>query len=184
MTRLLATITVFIALGLTACAADSGPSLAGSKSPAQLLRTETVDRLPDYLFAEPEAFGDVSVSCREVDEDPNQLYRSWQSTAEIVVFDAATMNIDTVVDDLVETFIEQGWVDRSLGEAGVQHSRFIANESSHTLLRVTSEPLGIDALAVTDEGADGARIVVESTGPCVLTDGPDSDEVKKLEKRS
>ena len=183
MKRLLICTALIAALATSACASEPELSLAQSKSPAQLLRTEAVSRMPAYLYAEPDSLTDQSVACKKEDDDPNGLYREWKSTADISLFDAADSDVDRVVDDLVQTFIDQGWTDRSLGGAGVEHSRFIWNEESLALLRVTGKPLGVDELAVTDEGSAGATIVVETRGPCVLTGGPDSDEVKMLERR-
>ena len=177
-------LAVALIATLAGCSSDQGKSLADSKSPAQFLRTEAINRLPGHLFEQPDSTSDVSVPCKKAKDDPNELYREWKSTAEIQLYKEAAKKVDRVVDNLVETFLKQGWSDRSLGGAGVEHSRFIWSDKSLALLRVTGKYEGVDPLAVSVNDDAIATLTIETRGPCVLTGGADSEEVKKLEGRA
>ena len=183
MKRSLMALPVITVLAVTGCSGGDGQTLADSKSPAQLLRSEAVARIPAHVVGSTGEFTDDSVACRDPEDDPDELYRAWRSRGEVQLYDAAVAEADATVDQLIQSFLDQGWSDRSLGSAGVQYDRFIWSEESSALLRVTAERAGVDPLAVTDEGAEGAVIIVEARGACVLTGGPDSDEVTSLEQR-
>jgi hypothetical protein len=184
MKRIIAATAAILILSIAGCsAAPEQLTLAESKSPAQLLRIEAVNRVPADVVADLRDETDASVACKGEDEDPEGLYRAWASVAEISLTTESAERVDTLVDELVATFLDNGWTDRSLGGAGVTYDRFIWSETSLALLRVSGKRLGIDPLAVTDEDASGMAIVIESRGPCVLTGGPESPEVTSLEGR-
>jgi hypothetical protein len=78
------------------------------------------------------------------------------------------------VGALATSFSEDGWVfkEEHLGEAGKVTT--MTRKDSIVTLAITSQ----------EDTGDGATVYIEASGPCVLTGGPDSDEVKDLEAQA
>lgn len=177
-----------IVLALAGCSPASDEellTLADSKSPAQLLRNEAGNRIPAEVVDRIVSASDTSVHCAIDDEDADGLMRAWQSTAEVTLTAEAASTVDTLVDDLVKTFLDQGWTDRSLGGSTIDYNRFLASDTSSAVIRITGKRLGVADDSTSSEGDTGDKgILLEVRGPCVVTDGPDSDEVRSLEGKS
>jgi hypothetical protein len=168
----LAGAAVCLALGLSACATDAPHTLVETKSPTQLLRNEAAQRLmggTDEVVAEQK---DYSAACKSESEDPTGLYRSWRSTLLAWVPPESSIGVDQFVGALATSFSEDGW---SLHE---EHGDDAA--SKVTTMTSTASIVTLKFTATEDDG-DGASVYIEASGPCVLTAGPESDEVKDLE---
>jgi len=162
-----------IVLALTACSGPTSPSgsltLAQTKSQTQLLRIEAAQRLIDGTDESVAEQQDFSAACKSGSEDPDGLYRAWHSTLLAAVPKDSAIGVDQFVGALATSFAEDGW---SLTE-------------SHGDVKITTmtrtDSFVILTFSSTEGAGDGASVLIEATGPCVLTAGPDSDEVTKLE---
>lgn len=167
-------VAFFLALGLTACASADAQTLAATKSPTQLLRNEAATRLIDGTDESVAEQQDYSASCKSETEDPQGLYRSWRSTLLASVPADSAIGVDQFVGALATSFAEDGWIlkEDHTGD-GTEKISTMTKSSSIVTLKFTAT-----------EGASGeaASVYIEASGPCVLTDGPDSDEVKQLEE--
>lgn len=167
-----ATAAVCLALGVSACAGPAAQTLVNTKSPTQLLRNEAAQRLmggTDEVVAEQK---DYSASCKSEAEDPTGLYRSWRSTLLAWVPPESSIGVDQFVGALATSFSEDGWVlHEEHGDDATSKVTTMTSTASIVTLKFTS---------IEDDG-DGASVYIEASGPCVLTAGPESDEVKDLE---
>jgi len=162
------------ALILSGCgeSTPTGPTLSSTKGPAQLLRNEVADRVPPAAVDQIADPIDASVACGD-----NGMKRAWRSSVLMFVAPDAAWRITSIADDLSGSLGEQGW-------------KASTNESSPSISQVTLKNAATNAvinLTVTqpvDEDGNGATLAIAADGPCVVTDGPDSDEVKKLEGRA
>jgi len=160
---LVATAAVLVLAG---CAGDQGISLAEAKSNVQLLRNDAASRIPADVVDIVLVSSDLSVSCESESTDPEGRLRSWHSGARISLTPGA--DIDAVIDDLVASFVDQGWEQSS--------SSTTTTLSSSTIF----SDIEITAIEATDDG-DVAEITLALTSPCVDTDGESSKEVRQLE---
>ncbi len=161
------------ALTLTGCASAATDSeLLATKSPTQLLRNEAANRLLTGTDDSVGAQDDYSAACKSEAEDPEGLYRSWRSTLLAEVPEDSAIGVDQFVGALATSFSEDGWVftEAHDGAAG-KVTTMTRSDSIVTMTFTSSEDTG-----------DGASVYIEASGPCVLTGGPDSDEVKNLEE--
>jgi hypothetical protein len=170
-----ACLTAFAAIiGLSGCAAGASGStgeLARTKSPTQLVRNEAAQRLmtgTDETVAEQR---DYSEACKSKADDPTGLYRSWRSTLLAVVPEDSAVGVDQFVGELATSFSEDGWV--------FKEDNSEANAKVTTLTR--SDSIVTVTLTSTEETGQGGSVLIEASGPCVLTDGPNSAEVRDLE---
>jgi len=159
-------------LGGCAEAAPTGPTLSTTKGPAQLLRNEVADRVPPATVDQIADPIDESIACGD-----NGNKRAWRSSVLMFVAPDAAWRIESIAEDLSTSLVEQGWAAT-------------VNESSPSIAQTTLKNAATNAvinLTVTqpvDEDGNGATLAIAADGPCVVTDGPDSDEVKKLEGRA
>jgi hypothetical protein len=164
-------------LALAGCAspaASSSPlddlgelTLVESKAPTQFLRNEAAARVPTVVVQDVAETTDASIPCLDADVDPEGLARQWQSTAVFLVTNSQAARVVTVTDRVAATFADQGWVAETVDGA--------------TVLSSTTSPVVIEFAAVTKATGEHAEIRITTTGPCVRTDGPQSDEVVGLE---
>lgn len=167
-----ALVSALVAVAVSGCGAQNDAvSLEMTKSPAQLLRNEVSDRIPETVVDSLVSIDDSSESCGS-----DGFSRSWRSTALFAVRAAKAVDLDAVVDELVEALESQGWSasDRS-ASAKLREVR-LTSATTTTELKLTAD-------RGNDAGAK-ASIRVVANGPCVVTDGPDSEEVMKLEGRA
>jgi hypothetical protein len=155
---------VLLLPGLAGCAtADTGElRLVDTKGSVQLLRNEAWLRLPTLMVKGDEETNDASVAC-----DASGASRSWSASTTALINNSFAPRVEGVATTLVESFVEQGWT--ATGSPVV-----LSKEGSLATIEV-------DTTEKTPEHR--ASITITTTGPCVATDGPDSDEVRTLEGR-
>jgi hypothetical protein len=170
---------VLCAASLSACSGeDTGSAtatLAQTKSPVQLMRNEAAARVPTGAVSSNEQVEDLSVACKTEAADPEGRDRSWRSSALVNIGDDSAWRVDKIGDDVAASFVEEGW---TLSKGPKTTTTILILENPGSAASIT--------LAVTEAAEDGessASIRVTAAGPCVLTDGKDSQEVKQLEKR-
>ena len=136
---------------------------------------------------------DTSKACLGEDEDPLGLSRSWHSSARVLVEDASAWRVDAVVDGVADSFVEQGWVARPLGGSATERVILLSSKTSPAEIRLSATrpdpdapadpPAPADTATAGAVAADAVTIELSVHGPCVATEGTDSDAVKKLEER-
>jgi hypothetical protein len=111
---------------------------------------------------------DTSVSCGSDEGHPDGTMRAWTSGATLMITNSQAARIEIVSDRLVTAYTDAGWEATAL-------ANHVTRLESPTRPTILVEPV---------EKGDGIApmILIETTGPCVLTAGADSDEVKQLEK--
>lgn len=171
-----ACMTVALSLAFTG-AACSGPSdtaqtLAQTKSPTQLLRNQGASYFDDVAEGDP-VTSDKSEGCRTADEDPDGLVRRWVSSVDLTMSATLTESIDDLPYRLVDPFTEKDWI------VAYEAAREIGLTSQKTASTIQITPQ-----AGADGTMAGGHVVIVAFGPCVDTDGADSDEVKQLESFS
>jgi len=178
----MATIALSL-LCLTACATGSGAAagsgggskltLAQTKSPVQLLRNEAASRIDEFIVDNVDETEDLSVACKTEAADPLGLSRSWTSSVEVSLKEGSAWRASIVADELVASFEKQGWIASRGAPAAVTYTGLKSETSAATIgLTVTTEDLATGT---------PAQLQITSKGPCVATQGAESDEVKKLE---
>jgi hypothetical protein len=164
-------------LALSGCAGDSastgessGLTLEATKPATQLLRNEIGSRVPEAMLQEVVQSKDGSSACNTEHTDPKGLLRAWHSSARLQLVYDPTIDVDSVIEDIVASFVEQGW------DAGAFQSTHIAELKSDT----TFVTIHLSGNKENVDTGEGATIQVRTTGPCVDTDGIGSDELKLL----
>lgn len=160
-------------LALSGCSGAAGGELTDTKGPTQLLRNEAANRLEgnsDYIVG---AQDDFSAACKSEAEDPEGLYRSWRSSLLAEIPEESAIGVDQFVGALATSFSEDGWKFTEDTSSDIKVTTMTRKDSIVTM-----------TFTATEDGADGASVYIEAAGPCVLTGGPDSDEVKNLEAQS
>ena len=147
-------------------------TLAESKSPVQLLRNEAAGRLPRIVMNSAVETADVSEPCLDPADDPAGLARSWRSTTTIIVTNSRAASIHEATTALTTSFTDQGWESSADSEPGVRS--VLTSGDSDAVITIT---------ATDRSGDDEAAISIDVTGACVLTAGPESQEVLALEGR-
>lgn len=161
------TAVLIAALTLAGCSSTPEPlTLVQSKSPVQLLRNEAWYRLPEVMVKSDSETTDASEAC-----DDSGMLRSWRSSTVALLTNSQAARVVGAADKLAASFVDQGWhAERSEEDASV--------------LTVLTRPVAvavieIEAVQKTEEHRASIRIT--TSGPCVATDGADSDEVRALE---
>jgi hypothetical protein len=147
-------------------------TLAETKSPVQLLRNEAASRIPEDVIAEVVHSQDISSNCMTEETDPKGLIRSWDSSVRIAINAANGPEVESIVDDLAGSFVDQGWEQGTFGTASIID---LTSATSPVSIRISVKK----ADEVTGEGG---TIQLTASGPCVETNGKDSDEVLQLEQ--
>jgi len=143
-------------------------TLAQSKSPVQLLRNEAASRLPSIVLRDVAETTDTSVACGTADADPEGRARSWMSGLLVHVTNSRAASVPIVIRDLTASFLEQDWV--------------VSEEAADAVtLTNAGSAVTIELASIARGEGQSASISITTTGPCVLTDGAGSDEVKELE---
>lgn len=167
LTRIIASLVVVLALA--GCSSGVHTlTLVETKSPVQLLRNDAWYRLPDVMIKADTETSDVSVGC---DQDATGVLRSWRSSTVALLNNSQAPRVVTAGDELAATFVEQGWsAERVEDGAAVL-----------TVLTRTTSVAVIEIEAVQKTEGQRASIRITTSGPCVITAGPESDEVRDLE---
>lgn len=163
-------IPVLVLALLTGCSTDDGRlRLIETKSPVQLLRNEAWFRLPDVMIKGDSETSDVSLPC-----DDSGRERSWRSGTTALINNSFAPRTAGVAQTLVDSFSKQGW----------DASSVVGTESTEYTLDKLGSIAVISVVATEKTSEHRASIAIAITGPCVSTDGADSDEVRLLEGRS
>lgn len=161
-------------VALAGCTSEpQGQTLAQTKSPTQLLRNEASSRISPGAIAAVSGEEDRSVPCKTAAEDPDELYRSWQSSLLATIETDSAWRVEQLGTEVTDSFIEDGW--------------YVSGSKDGKDKTVLTRPGAVSTMAFTvtagAEDGSGASIHIDATGPCVLTAGPDSNEVTALENR-
>jgi hypothetical protein len=181
-----AALIVVSLAGAAGCAQASpvGPSLADTKSPVQLLRNEAASRIPPAAIEAVSRTDDRSARCDTESVDPEGLRRSWRSSTEVTVEAAATWRVDTIVDDIGQSFAEQGWTVTPVAAHDGTHALTLHRDGSASDIRISAHRPDPGTEPTATDAEEPVTIEVSTRGPCVDTEGPDSDAVKKLEAQN
>jgi hypothetical protein len=187
----LTSLLVLGSLALAGCATDASAAvqgeypditLAASKSPVQLLRNEAASRIPTGVIETVEETLDESVSCLDESDDPDGTIRSWHSSAVVTIGSDAAWRVESIVDKLIESYTEQEWVARSLGQTADFRSSLLTSKKAKAEIQIIGQRPDKDQVSTsTEEKVDEVTIEIQVHGPCVRTPGAESDEVLKLE---
>jgi hypothetical protein len=191
LTRTLVCLTLgaLSVLGLAGCAAPGASvpgeypdvSLAKTKSPAQLLRNEAAARLPEGVIDEIIESEDSSVACLSEAEDPTGSIRSWHSTVDVLILGEEP--VAPLVNALVDSFGEQGWVARDLGGNANAIKKLLETEGSLADMQISGfTPTDSASSVALEESVEQRTVQIEVHGPCVRTAGAESSEVTSLQK--
>src|SRR5690606_6755669 len=128
-------------------------------------------RIPSGSIDEITNEEDASVACKSAEEDPTELYRSWKSSLTAKIGRDAAWRVTQISQDVADSFIEDGW--------------YVSGTKDGKNTTTVTRPGAVSKLAFTatpgDADGNGASVQIDATGPCVLTEGPDSSEVATLE---
>ena len=168
------TAVVVSGLLLAGCAAPAatGPTLASTKPSAQLLRNEIAGRVPPAVVDKLGETKDSSVTCGDAGKR-----RAWRSSIVIFVDPKSAWRLGTVSGEIISSLQNDGWTPKE-------------SKPSKKITQTTLEKAGTTAVInliateAVDGKGNGATYSIAADGPCVDTDGPDSDEVKQLEGRA
>jgi hypothetical protein len=151
------------ALLLVGCTDAGGITLAETKASAQLLRNNALAGIPDDHVSGFVEWKDLSKSCADAADDPDELMRSWYSSGLVPIAPLYITETAAIMQDLAASYEEKGWSVTGDGDT-----------------RVLTKPGSSSTITLTVVAITG-QLRIESEGPCVATGGPDSDEVKLLE---
>jgi hypothetical protein len=140
------------------------------------MRNEAASRVPSGAIGSTDQVEDTSIACKTEAADPEGKQRSWRSSVLISIEEGSAWRVANLGDDVAASFVDEGW-SLSKGPQSTTTNLLLENPGSAASI----------TLSVTEPGEDGktgASIRVVATGPCVETDGTDSQEVQQLEKRN
>lgn len=191
-TRIIGLATATLALSLvTGCAGSQTSAVPGeypdvtlaeTKSPAQLLRNEAANRLPSEVIDEIIESEDLSVACLSEQDDPEGLIRSWHSTADVLIVDDGEVSAQALVNELTASFEQQGWTARSLGGNASVTSKLLESETSLASIQIAGYNINDTRPSTSLESkVEQTTVQIQVHGPCVRTEGTESDEVTSLE---
>jgi hypothetical protein len=172
-------VAVLAVVPLAGCSSDAPATgnaltLAQVKSPVQLLRNSAANRIPKAAVDEVKSPTDASSACKSVAVDPKGLYRTWNSGVLILLkYDEATRPA-AIEDDVIASFTDQGWTIGKSASSVITHL-----EKPTTFVTIDISSADIDKTFKVE-----GQIQINVYGACVLTGGPTSPEVTKLEKVS
>lgn len=163
----LSAIVCALALSMLGCtAAPTGLALVDTKSAVQLLRNETASRVPADILLSIVKSEDGSAAC-----DAGDPLRYWRSSVTLNISAQRASEARQVFSDAVDGYEAEGW---HAGSVGDREAVLTSDDSIATIDILVTE----DA----DRDGDGAAIRILVTGPCIMTDGENSDEVTGLEE--
>jgi hypothetical protein len=183
-------LVLAIASALAGCAAapgdtllvDSEISLAESKSPTQLLRNEAASRLPAEAIESLSNNSDESIPCFGEGADPEGVVRAWHSSLEATLVAESETMVDELVAELIASFTADNWLVQD-----VDFIKHVDGDGGRTIARsgiLTSQrhATKIQVAGLTPDAVDApVSILIDAYGPCVRTDGANSQEVRTLE---
>lgn len=155
-------------------------TLAESKAPAQLLRNTAVTRIPAEVVLNVGTDTDGSIACLSEADDPEGAIRRWDSAVDVNLKLTEAKNGDAIVAALIKTYTDDGWMSQSITGSKANHQAFLLTNGTASAASVSTSQVRIEAVIAGDVGSGFIRI--DSMGPCVVTEGADSPEVKDLGK--
>jgi hypothetical protein len=155
----------------TAPTSDAPLTLVETKSPVQLLRNEAVSRVPAEAIDGIVTQQDGSTACRTIETDPKGLERSFRSTVRFELKNDPSVDPQSVIDELAASFVDDGWKQGTFGVATIIE---LTRPGSETKIHISMSPGNEDA-------GTAAAVQLAVSGPCVMTAGTDSAEVRDLE---
>lgn len=155
-------------------------SLAESKAPAQLLRNTAVTRIPEDVILNVGTDTDGSIACLSEEDDPEGAIRRWDSSVDVNLKLVEAKNAPTIVADLIKTFTDESWMSQAITGSKANNQAFLLTNGTSSAASVSTSQVRIEAVISGDQTT--AYVHIESLGPCVVTDGADSAEVKDLGK--
>jgi hypothetical protein len=165
---LAATVALVVLAG---CATTSTElTLQDVKSPLQLLRNQTASAVPAADIDHITHPSDSAIPCHDDAADPEHKWLTWQSSVLIYLTFDASSDMTAFRNELAAGFQDRGWtqgVSDSLNQVRLQRKGSIAVIDLYTTGRVKST-------------RTGGQLRVDVTGPCVLTAGASSEEVRRL----
>ena len=169
---------LLVASVLAGCSSTDSSSgsvtLAQTKSPVQLLRDETASRIPSAAVGAVSKTEDKSISCKAKAKDPEGKSRKWKSSTLLEIEAGSAWRTAAMVDDVVASFVEDGWEASDSVGTGVK-VKILKSKTSAAQIQLSTKE--------AESKKDIAKIQVTVTGACVETGGADSPEVMELEKR-
>ena len=165
--------SVLTGCGDTTTRGDS-VTLAQTKAPVQLLRDETASRVPSGAVGAVAGMEDISISCKAKSKDPDGKSRKWKSSTLLEIESSSAWRTGAISEDVVQSFVDDGWKAAD-GVGGGATVKVLNSETSASQIQLST--------TLPESKKDTGSIQVTITGPCVDTDGEDSEEVMKLEKR-
>jgi hypothetical protein len=184
------TFAIAIAVGtLTGCGASAGSensrageypdlTLAESKAPAQLLRNTAVTRIPTDVVLNVGTDTDGSIACLSESDDPEGTIRRWDSSVDVNLKLTEAKNADAIVAEVIKTFTEDGWMSQAITGSKANNQAHLLTNGTSSAASVSTSQIRIEAVVAGDQGSGYIRI--DSMGPCVVTEGANSAEVKDL----
>jgi hypothetical protein len=153
-------------------------SLADTKTPAQLLRNTAVTRIPSDVILTVATQTDGSVACLSEDEDPNGYIRYWDSTVDVNLRLPEAPNTQAIVDAVLKSFTDEGWMSQQITGSAADRQAHLLTKGADQTESVSLAQIRMEAIVANDKAS--SYIHIESRGPCVITGGKDSEEVKEL----
>ena len=174
MSRSLRTLfaAVIVTVVLAGCGSGSSSTpLGDTKAPAQLLRNEVASRIPADVVEKLADSEDASEGC-----STDGSKRSWRSSQLMYVLPDKAGRVLTILDGVTASLSEQGWGGETSQPSSKIHDVKLTSTKIESVIRIR-------VVEASDDAGNGATIELSVNGPCVQTDGADSDEVKRLEGR-
>ncbi len=158
----------------TAGGSDEYPdvSLAESKSNVQLLRNSAESRIVAEVI-DSSADADASAACLSAADDPDGKIRRWVSSTEMNLVRWHAWRVADIADILIDTFVDQSWSVVDIEGEHTDAAKLLTSGKGLAEIQ-------IEAAGTEDDSA--ATLYITVTGPCVRTDGADSNEVADLEQ--
>jgi hypothetical protein len=154
----------------TTDSAASTLTLAQTKSSAQLVRNTIAGQISADITANVSDVTDKSETCQS---DRDGVMRLWRSTSLTELTPEAASKVTLIQQTISGTFVSKGWTSESAPVSGQSIMVTLTNPQSLAIIK-------IKATNDDDGVGTGATLLVDIAGPCVKTDGPGSDELKKL----
>ena len=186
------TFAIAIAIGtLSGCGGSAGSenarageypdlTLAESKAPAQLLRNTAVTRIPTDVVLNVGTDTDGSIACLSEAEDPDGTIRRWDSSVDVNLKLVEAKDGDGIVAEVIKTFTDDGWMSQAITGSTANNQAFLLTNGTSSAASVSTSQIRIEAIIAGDKGS--GYIHIDSMGPCVVTEGANSSEVKDLGK--
>jgi len=191
--RLVATtFAIAVAVGtLTGCGAATPEANAGTgeypdltlaetRGPAQLLRNTAVTHIPADVVLNVGTDTDGSIACLSESEDPDGTIRRWDSSVDVNIVLPEAKNTQAIVDEVIKSFTDDGWMSQAITGAKADSQAHLLTNGTSSTASVSTAQIRIEAVIAGDQAS--SYIHIDSLGPCVVTEGADSSEVKDLGK--